>query len=224
MKSTLLAIALVLCFSWSASATLIDRGDGLIYDDVLNVTWLQDVRGAGGMTFDDAISYVNELSYGGYTEWRLPRVLPINGTDYNLNFSFDGSTDEAYNISAPGSVYAGSTASELAYMFFNNLGNRSFFDVNGNEQPPNFGLQNVGVFIGLSAGGYWSLTDYALSERRTQNFNFYNGLQESVDDEATSNVWAVHDGDIAAVPIPSAIWLLGSGLIGFIGIRRKIRK
>jgi hypothetical protein len=33
----------------------------------------------------------------------------------------------------------------------------------------------------------------------------------------------VHDGDVgASVPIPAAFWLLGSGLLGLIGIRRKI--
>jgi hypothetical protein len=30
--------------------------------------------------------------------------------------------------------------------------------------------------------------------------------------------------EIATVPIPGAIWLLGSGLIGIVGIRRKLKK
>ena len=29
--------------------------------------------------------------------------------------------------------------------------------------------------------------------------------------------------DIAAVPIPAAVWLLGSGLLGLVGIRRKVK-
>jgi len=29
--------------------------------------------------------------------------------------------------------------------------------------------------------------------------------------------------DVAPVPIPGAIWLLGSGLIGMVGMRKKIR-
>jgi len=37
--------------------------------------------------------------------------------------SFDGTTDRAYNISAPGTAYVGSTASEMAHLFFNTLGN-----------------------------------------------------------------------------------------------------
>jgi hypothetical protein len=32
--------------------------------------------------------------------------------------------------------------------------------------------------------------------------------------------WAVHSGDVSAVPIPTAIWLFGSGLLGLIGVAR----
>jgi hypothetical protein len=34
-------------------------------------------------------------------------------------------------------------------------------------------------------------------------------------------VWAVHDGDIGAVPIPAALWLFGSGLLGLVGMAKR---
>ena len=37
-------IALALASSAPVEATLLDRGNGLIYDDVLNMTWLKYVR------------------------------------------------------------------------------------------------------------------------------------------------------------------------------------
>ena len=37
-------------------------------------------------------------------------------------------------------------------------------------------------------------------------------------------VWALHSGPHTAVPIPGALWLLGSGLIGIVGIRKKFKK
>ncbi|MDZ7752733.1 MAG: hypothetical protein U5S82_13950 [Gammaproteobacteria bacterium] len=37
-------MAAMLMLSGAASATLFDRGRGLIYDDVLDITWLQDAN------------------------------------------------------------------------------------------------------------------------------------------------------------------------------------
>ena len=63
-----------------ANATLYDRGGGLIYDDDLNITWLQDANYAktsdyvddGNMTWSDALAWADTLVYGGYDDWRLP--------------------------------------------------------------------------------------------------------------------------------------------------------
>ena len=46
MKQSLLNILTVLTISLSgvAQATLVDRGNGMIYDNVLDVTWLQDAN------------------------------------------------------------------------------------------------------------------------------------------------------------------------------------
>lgn len=72
---------LILGFSGEASATLIDRGDGLIYD---NITWVQDanlcltlndcVNGdpLGNMTWNDVNSWAATLVYRGFCGWRLP--------------------------------------------------------------------------------------------------------------------------------------------------------
>ena len=58
MKKILNFIALVtfiVALSNSAGASLFDRGNGLIYDDDLNITWLQNANYAGvTMTWDEA--------------------------------------------------------------------------------------------------------------------------------------------------------------------------
>src|SRR5215472_15361646 len=66
------------------SATLIDRGNGLIYDTVLNITWVQDANlcltlndcvngdAFGNMTWDDANTWAANLVYQGFSDWRLP--------------------------------------------------------------------------------------------------------------------------------------------------------
>ena len=229
-KYALLLFAMMLIFGIVevADATLYNRGNGMIFDDVLDITWLQDcdfARTSGSypsawMSWDDAIAWTDQLVYGGYDDWRLPHLLPVNGVNYDLTISNDGSTDQGYNISAPGSAYPGSTASELAYMFYNNLGNSGWVDPHGNEQVFTFGLKNIGPFIGLKPGGYWSLTDYALTSGRSLNFNFFNGLQETVDNQTYSYAWAVRDGDVSPVPEPATLFLLGSGLLGIIGLKK----
>lgn len=98
--------------SWIAVATLSltlpvyaelhDRGNGLLYDDVLNVTWLQNANLAetehfgverigvdGRMYFPYALEWIaamNESQYLGYSNWRLPKMEPINGVAYKLRF------------------------------------------------------------------------------------------------------------------------------------------
>ena len=57
----------------SAKATLYDRGSGLIYDDVLDVTWMQNANYAGiTMTWDESVSWIDDLVFQGYDDWRLP--------------------------------------------------------------------------------------------------------------------------------------------------------
>ena len=38
----IILVSATLCSSLTIQAALIDRGNGLIYDDVLDITWLQD--------------------------------------------------------------------------------------------------------------------------------------------------------------------------------------
>ena len=64
-------------------------------------------------------------------------------------------TDYAYNVSAPGSVYAYSTNSELAYMYYNNLGNLGYYNTQGDRQA-GWGPVNTGPFINLQDARYFS--------------------------------------------------------------------
>lgn len=64
---------------------LVDRGRGLIYDTDLDITWMQDANYAktighspDGSFADwaDAIRWVCNLRYAGYSDWRLPTAEP----------------------------------------------------------------------------------------------------------------------------------------------------
>ncbi len=77
MKKFTLMITLVTMFGLtvSAQAELHDRGNGLVYDSELNITWLVDPSVANlSMRWDEAIVWAEDLEYYGYTDWRLPTI------------------------------------------------------------------------------------------------------------------------------------------------------
>ncbi|NJL30732.1 MAG: DUF1566 domain-containing protein [Phycisphaerales bacterium] len=70
----------------SAGASLLNRGNGMIYDSSRNITWLQDANYAktsgydpdGKVTLARARSFANNLVYQGYDDWLLPGVWPYS--------------------------------------------------------------------------------------------------------------------------------------------------
>lgn len=70
---TFFALSWMFCFTTASSAALFDRGAGLIYDNLLNITWLQYANYSGQtMTWDESVNWVGNLVYQGYNDWRLP--------------------------------------------------------------------------------------------------------------------------------------------------------
>jgi len=216
----------------SASAALHDRGNGLIYDDALDVTWLQDANaprtalnsgadGNGIITWSAARAWAAALVYGGFGDWRLPRSMPLNGTQYTFTLASDGSSDYGYNISAPGTAYPGTTASELAHLFYATLGNVANLGP-GAEQN---GLIHSGPFFNLKGGGYWteSIAGYPGWPAATAwGFVPENGAQIPAPIVGTAwYAWAVRDGDVSPVPEPSALLMLAAGGLLMLGQLRR---
>ena len=225
----LFAIILALGAPMSVNATLWDRGGGLIYDDVLNITWLQDANYAmttgyavgGKMYWQNAMDWAENLNYYDsvrnvtWTDWRLPQALPLNGTNYQwvVPMTADGSTDGSWNISAPSTKYSGSTASELAYLYYNSLSNLGGKDIYGNLTGY-LSIQNVGPFINVvneyeNQVIYWSGSIATSSPSLTTalRFSFLQGY--AVGTQGTSGItylkhyaWAVRDGDVGEANQP----------------------
>jgi len=210
--------------SFNTSAALIERLGGLAYyDDQADLTWLADANYAktsgyhsdGRMSWDQAKTWAAGLGISGVTGWRLANTVDVNNNGQSYTNIYQG-VDYGYNIT---------THSELSNMFYNVLGNTAYYDTSGISTgcstPPNFCLTNTGPFSNLKAGTFWSATRYVPGTTYVWNFNTSDGFQGYNVEIGGSYAWAVKSGDVSAVPIPAALWLFGSGLIGLIGVARK---
>jgi hypothetical protein len=209
----------LMLFTNTATASLIDRGSGLIYDDILNITWQQNanlastqtfgvsgIQVSGGMTWTTANSWISAMNasmYLGYNDWRLTNVDPVNGSSYNYTYSPDGTTDVGYNTQGVGH--------ELAHLFYYDLGNPAYLNTSGNPQVPyGSSLVNVGIFNNLMSDIYITGTTYLDSSNAAWAFNTSLGNNPAVSKDNYHLAWAVRDGDSTptGVPAPSSFFLV----------------
>jgi hypothetical protein len=210
------------------------------YDDALNITWTADanlaatttfgvigIDSVGRMQWQTALNWIegmNAASYLNINSWRLPKVsdtgLPGCDSAPGGGTSTSGG-DCGWNVDL--------ATGEMAYMYYSTLGNAGQYDVNGTRSElcqgnnlPDSCMTNQGPFENIQTWTYWYQTTDASSDNDAWVFAMYLGYQHVFNMDNPLNAWAVHDGDpLAVVPIPAAVWLLGSAL-GVMGwMRRK---
>lgn len=193
-------------------AALIDRGNGMIYDSLQNITWTQNanlaaterfgietttgggngIRADGRMNWGTAQAWIagmNAANYGGYSDWRLWSALNADSSGPCLGHNCSGS--------------------ELGHLFYVDGGFSAFQSIKSSTVLTN-------VFTNLQSDYYWSGTEF--SSGRAWHFYTNGGYQISTLKGYQSYAWAVRSGDVAAVPLPAAVWLFGSGLAGLLAV------
>ena len=183
-----------------ARADLINLGNGMIYDNTRDITWLQDVMFAatsgydadGRMTVQNAVTWASKLEYGGFDDWRLPNLyqpgwaLLGNGEVPNLM------ADLGWQWVSRGEGYPWLIPPACAAAYEAGCWSASW-------QSPFLNLPSLPM---LWAGG--------LSDQVWVPIYGVDGTQRG--DEAVA--WAVRDGNAAvAVPEPSTLVVLSLGAL-----------
>lgn len=202
----ILAAVLTLSIATSVNAALVSRLNGqAVYDTDLNVTWLSNSLLAGSNTFGVAgaavdldwntaqswIGAMNAANYLGFSDWRLPKIL--------------GSVTTCGQYPWPPCT---GNENEITHLFMmENADTSGLFTTS-----PNY------YWLGDECG---SNCAYAAIGGGGGAMTLYFTKDLSVPPASWTIAWAVRTGDVAAVPVPAAFWLLGSGLIGLSGFVRR---
>lgn len=233
LKKCSTAVALILV-SFASQAGLIGRdldtntaGFEAYYDDILDITWLADTDYAyasgyrtswphAAMSHAQALAWVDQLSIGGYDNWRLPSagLNPLLAD----SISHTGATNLGWYITR--------TTSELSHLFYVTLGNSG--SPSGSCGNYNFApscLQNTGPFLNMNIqSAFWYQEERNTTNQTSWMFSTYNGVQSWTSATALG-AWAVADGDIArsvaevSEPAPISILL---GVFGLMVLNRKM--
>jgi len=208
-----LALVSILFVSQAHSALFPIMGGTMVYDDDRDITWLADANYAqtsgfdvnGAMSWTDALSWADNLIYGGLDDWRLPTAMESGGG--------------AQPCPEPGSEFGYTcTNSELGNMFYTVLGGSKDNALSTSHNA------NYDLFSNIQDGIYRFAEEDIESSLNSWIFRFdqFGGLQGGGLRNASFYSWAVMDGNaLSAVPLPAGIWLFGSGLIGLFGFARK---
>lgn len=121
----------------------------------------------------------------------------------------------------------------------NALGTHVSPNLNGSSQAANDGsFADVSITFGLNWGGYApgyeaasfvgnSMEFYYVQPSSTSSVQFVNGFQYA--NAGGASLWTLDSNgglswqaaEVSAVPVPAAVWLFGSGLLGLVGIARR---
>jgi hypothetical protein len=153
----------------------------------------------GSMTWWGAQAWANSLTVGGFSDWRLPTTTSATGGWNQAN-------------------------SEMGNLFYNELGGVAYTSISTNHNA------NYNLFSNIQDGGpYYSGTEWAPHSIAADAFTFNNSNTQAGagyeqiggNKDGMYYAWAVRTGDVSAVPVPGAVWLFGTGLMGLTGLARK---
>jgi hypothetical protein len=217
------AAATMVALSGAAQAALVSRAGGtMIYDSVRDITWLADMNyafssgyatanagGAGSHTvlqnglmgWDAANTWANNLVYGGYSDWRLPTLNPLD-TSCSGSRTPIGFPTEYLGFNCTGGELSGLLVTELGY---NNIAQSAAVITSDDTAEQ---IANLALFSPVRTPRYWSGTEYVPNTSEAWYIDTIDGYQRSRDKFTAMFAVAVRSGDVAAtVPEPQSLVL-----------------
>lgn len=204
-------VSMFVGLSVSARGDLIDRGNGLIYETDLNITWLQNANLAATQTFGvSGISSTGEMTGETADAW----IAAMNAADYKGFNDWRAPIGNANQCLGENCVPFTRFGSELANLYYTELGNTA-----GGP------LSNTGPFNNVQPFWYWGDSGSGMPSPEGTVFHFGIGSQTNVVESADNFfAWAVRSGDeTAPVPEPGTRPLL-SVLVTVALAGRRFRK
>ena len=133
-------------------------------------------------------------------------------TGYLNSIDYAGSNQWALpSAGASPQVGYNQTGGQFGQLFYTELGGTA-----GNPIP------NTAYFSNEQAHAYWLGTEYAPIDDFAWLLFTDDGLQVDYDKTGDLYAWAVSPGNVAAaVPEPGVVWLIGSGLIALLALKRR---
>jgi len=147
------------------------------------------------------VHYLDVTNYGGSNQWALPTTVDTSS----------GSGCGASCVSPPAQ-----SSSQMAQLFYGGLGQVAGSSITATHSA------SYSLFINVQSDFYWSGTQYSINPNYAWNFDTGNGNQAYDGKPSDSFALAVSPGQISAVPLPGAAWLLGRGLLGLVGFARRL--
>ena len=203
----LTAVLVALTLSSAAQADLLDLGGGMVYDDDRGLTWLADwnlakttgISADGLMDWDTAKAWADNLVFGGFSDWRLPSALNLDGSG----------PDEGYNH----------TGNEMQHLFYVEMG------VTATQSILTGDPVKLALFKNMQLEQHWSHTEYQRwpGQGYAANFNTIDGWQGYRPKDYLSYAVAVRGADVVAIPEPENHLLMLAGLCGIVGVVRRSR-
>jgi PEP-CTERM motif len=197
MKKRLIVLgiaALVFGGVWSASATLVDNGNGVIWDDSSNLYWMQDLSIFANQDYSTQLSNIS--TYGGST-----------GADWYMASGLEISTLWSYSKEEITSMFT------PTYMSGVPSNERTYYKGRYNEED----ILSVGHLVASIEGGIGRLikSNLGVSGRGYFDNVTYSSIGAWVVYEGSNP---------SPTPEPATMLLFGTGLAGLVGSRIRKKK